>query len=362
MANAEGIIPARHEVERQLERLLADAVIGSHPQPAKLLAFIVGRSLDGGEVTEKLIREFVFPNPPYKEDSNIARVTMDKVRKLLAEYYADEGADDPVIIALPQSPEGRRIKFQAGQAYTPEFRYNPRSARAREFTIAHHLLSGGPAQIEQAMQRLGEMNQQEPNHPDVVLGITEAFGSQLLLGIYDTDLREPFVAAGLALIEGLGKDGNSYWRAHNVAGLLHCAAGRMDEAGKAFDIALTLNRQGTVSRGWYIHYLFAIGRQQEAVRLIGLETEDRADNAPLHALHGIYLCHAQQYEEAERAFAEAFVLDRNCWFAHFGMAQLCTATGRPRQAEEYAKRLEALLEPTEYAFVKRKLNLEPPAL
>jgi hypothetical protein len=98
-------IPMRHEVERQLDRLLADERIASHPQPAKLLAFIVRRALNGHDVTEHVIREEVFPHPPYAEDSNIARITMEKVRKLLTEYYAETGEDDPVIIALPRSPE-----------------------------------------------------------------------------------------------------------------------------------------------------------------------------------------------------------------------------------------------------------------
>ena len=116
MTNAEGINPARHEVEQQLARILADEVVASHPQPAKLLSFIVARALDGEDISEKLIREWVFPNPLYREDSNIARVAMDKVRKLLAEYYADEGEGDPVIIGLPQPPAGRRIKFAAGHS------------------------------------------------------------------------------------------------------------------------------------------------------------------------------------------------------------------------------------------------------
>ena len=59
------------------------------------------RAAGGEEVTEKLIREFVFPTPPYKEESNIARITMETVREVLAAYCADEGADEPVIISLP---------------------------------------------------------------------------------------------------------------------------------------------------------------------------------------------------------------------------------------------------------------------
>src|SRR5579863_8389138 len=184
-----GIHPARHEIERQLDRILADEVVASYPQPSKLLKFIVERTLKGDEITEKLIREGVFPNPPYKEDSNIARITMDKVRELLAEYYADEGGDEPVFITLRKSPEGRRIKFQAGEAYTPLFSYNPRSPIAKAFAIANHLLRGSLSQIDRGVEQLGAIQSLSPDHPDAWLAVAEAVGSYQLLGIYDGHVR-----------------------------------------------------------------------------------------------------------------------------------------------------------------------------
>jgi tetratricopeptide (TPR) repeat protein len=351
-----GVSPARHEVERQLDRILADEVIASHPQPAKLLDFIVKRTLAGEEITEKLIREGVFPNPPYKEDSNIARITMDKVRKLLAEYYADEGEDDPVIIALPRSPEGRRIKFQAGGAYTPLFRYNPRSPIAKAFAVANHLLRGSVTQIDRGVKQLGEIWDMEPNHPDAILSYAEAVGTQLMLGLFVEEAREPLIAGALGLIERLDQATADAWRIHNVRGLLFMANGESGKAEKEFDSALALDRQATIDWGWYTLFLFQVGREEEAVQLQGLIAEEKAGNAGFQALHGIYLTNIKRYEEAERAFTQSLTLDRNCWPAHYGITQMYLATGKERKAEEHLKRLKALMEPFEYEDLKRRLG------
>jgi tetratricopeptide (TPR) repeat protein len=354
-----GVNPARFEIERQLDRILADEVVASHPQPAKLLDFIVTRTLAGEEITEKRIREGVFPNPPYKEDSNIARITMDKVRKLLAEYYAREGEDDTVIIGLPKSPEGRRIKFHAGEAYTPLFRYNPRSPIAKAFAVANHLLRGSVTQIDRGVKQLGEIWDMEPNHPDAILGYAEAVGTQLMLGLFVEEAREPLIAGALGLIERLDQATADAWRIHNVRGLLFMANGELEKAEKEFDGALALDRPTTIDWGWYTLFLFQIGQEEEAVRLQGLVADDRAGNAGFQALHGIYLAKAKRYEEAERAFTQALTLDRNCWSAHYGITQMYLGTGKQLKAEEHLKRLKALVEPEEFEDLKIWLGIKP---
>ncbi len=57
MTNAVGINPSPHEIERQLERILADEDCARQAQPAKLLAFVVKHTLAGEKITEKLLRE-----------------------------------------------------------------------------------------------------------------------------------------------------------------------------------------------------------------------------------------------------------------------------------------------------------------
>ena len=52
MTNAEGLRPSRDEVERQLDRLLADEVIASNQNSAKVLRYIVERAVRRQKVTE----------------------------------------------------------------------------------------------------------------------------------------------------------------------------------------------------------------------------------------------------------------------------------------------------------------------
>jgi tetratricopeptide (TPR) repeat protein len=136
----------------------------------------------------------------------------------------------------------------------------------------------------------------------------------------------------------------------------HCG-GNLEEAGKEFDKALAFDRQSTISRGWYTYYLFTVGRQEEALRQITLNREERIDNSYAHALSGIYLCRVGRFEDAERAFTQAIALDRNYWLTHYGMTLLYLSTGKREQAEPQAKRLEALTEPDEYERLIRQINL-----
>jgi Flp pilus assembly protein TadD len=366
MANAEGINPARHEVERQLDRMLAHPLFQARSVQTGIFAFLVDSALNRRKVEELDIFLRFYPEKNPGDGGTDVRTNVNFVRKLLKEYYEGDGKDDPVIITLPAperipQPDGKYklIKRPPGEAYKPVFSYNPRSAMAKELTIASHLLSGGPAQIEQGLWHLDTIFKADADHPDMVLGTAEAVGSQILLGVYNDDIRKGLIAAAMEWIDRVAPEVPDYWRVPMVRGLLNYCDGDLDNAGKEFDTALALDRQSTVSRGWYTQYLFAVGRQEEALQLVGLYADERADNAQAHGLHGIYLTQAGKYEEAEKVFAQALHLDRNCWAAHYGMAKLCIVTGRGHQAKEHTKRLEALVEPAEYEDMQRRLSLIP---
>jgi tetratricopeptide (TPR) repeat protein len=368
MANAEGINPSRREIERQLDRMLAHPLFRAKTLQAEMFEFLVTSGLNGVKLEELDIFLKFYPKKKPQDEGSEVRTNVTYVRKMVREYYGGDGKDDPVIIRLPVpertlQPNGKYklIKRPPGGAYKPEFSYNPRSARAKDLAIANYLLSGGPAQVEQGLWQLEKTFREDPNQPDMVLSTVEAVGGQLLLGgVFPDDVKKGLITEGFAWIDRIAAQVPDYWRVPMVRALLHYYDGDLDKAGKEFEIALTLDRQHTISRGWYTQYLFATGRQDDAVHLMGLNADERVDNAQAHALHGIYLTQAQKYDEAEKAFAQSFALDRNCWPAHFGMTRLCTATGREHQSKEHAKRLEALVEPAEYEDLKRRLDSTPP--
>lgn len=78
-----------------------------------------------------------------------------------------------------------------------------------------------------------------------------------------------------------------------------------------------------------MHFLFQTGKEEQALRLMALQAEDRADSAPLHAAHGVFLTSA--HEEAERAFGKSLELDRNCWLAHYALTEMYSALGSRRR-------------------------------
>jgi len=107
-------MPPRAEVEAALARIQEWPGLARSPQLAKFLNYIVGARLDGNEAGIKAysIAVDVFGRPQSFDPQNdpIVRVQARRLRAVLEEYYAGEGAYEPVIFYLPV---GR---------YIPEFR------------------------------------------------------------------------------------------------------------------------------------------------------------------------------------------------------------------------------------------------
>jgi tetratricopeptide (TPR) repeat protein len=361
MANAEGVNPSRHEVELQLERMLAHPLFRAKDLQGRIFIFLVRSALNRRRVTELTVFGRFYKNERFADGSNKARVNVNFLRRLLDQYYAGDGKNDPVIIALPAPERSSKrkknykiVKRPAGEAYRPDFSYNPRAPIAKQFAIANYLLGGSPSQVEQSLWKLDALIKAEPDHPEAVMRFIEGVAAQLLLGnVYPEDIRPHFVAGSLLWIAKL--KGADAWHVHNMRGLLHLSAGDLEKAKKEFAAALKLDRQSTIARGWYTHFLLRTGKEQEAVKLVGLAAEELASNAQAQAVYGLYLLKAGQLKDAERAFAQSLALDRNCWPAHYGLTQLYLAMGNQEKAVEHAKRLETLVEPAEYQIILSRL-------
>jgi tetratricopeptide (TPR) repeat protein len=364
MRYADDANPVRHEVERQLQRMLAHPLFAARPQQARLFEFLVRSALDEKEVTEKDIRAAFFPTPPYSPESTVARTTVNFIRgELLREYYDGEGKDDPVLIALPdpkknKTASGKSIKLPPGTAYKPAFSYNPRHDIAKEFALAQHFLRGTPSQITDALLHLAKVEEMEPDQPDTVLAAIEAYAIQMLLGMPE-DERKMYLEAGFDCLARIAPRVPDYWRIHVVRGLLYCADGYFETAKREFDAALALDRESTRRSDWYSYLLFRTGREEEAIQIEADDAAEGVADAGAQAAHGILLCHAHRFEEAERALKHALEIDRNCWTARYGMTLLLSETGRQWQALEESKRLESLLEREDFEILMRRLGLKP---
>jgi tetratricopeptide (TPR) repeat protein len=107
-------MPPRAEIEAALARIQEWPGLARSPQLAKFLNYIVVARLDGNEAGIKAysIAVDVFGRPQSFDPQNdpIVRVQARRLRAVLEEYYAGEGASEPVTFYLPV---GR---------YIPEFR------------------------------------------------------------------------------------------------------------------------------------------------------------------------------------------------------------------------------------------------
>ena len=102
------------DVRKELERVLASPGFVRNERLSRFLRFVVERHLEGreGDLKEAILGIEVFGRRPGfdpKQDSTV-RTEAARLRARLAEYYAQEGSGDPILIDLPKG------------GYSPAFR------------------------------------------------------------------------------------------------------------------------------------------------------------------------------------------------------------------------------------------------
>lgn len=103
----EGGIPSGHgaEVGEQMERILGHASFRRRAQLSRLLRYLVaGYLADPGHRPVQYavgLEALGLPEDFDPESSASVRVAMNRLRRALAAYYADSGAEDPVVLSLP---------------------------------------------------------------------------------------------------------------------------------------------------------------------------------------------------------------------------------------------------------------------
>jgi len=113
------ISPDRTAVASELERIAASPSFRKADRCVRLLRYVTDRALEGrgGELKEYALGVSVFDRPDSFDPRTdpVVRLEARRLRLKLAEYYQQEGLDDPVVIELPKG------------AYVPHFRlrYEP---------------------------------------------------------------------------------------------------------------------------------------------------------------------------------------------------------------------------------------------
>jgi hypothetical protein len=123
-------VPPKDQFLGQIDRLARSGVLHGSESLCKLLRYLAKQAVDhpGEPVKEYQIATEVFGRPPDfdpQSDSAI-RVQAGRLRTKLAEYYAAEGVDDPVLVELPKgsyhlefrlrAPVAKRISSNASES------------------------------------------------------------------------------------------------------------------------------------------------------------------------------------------------------------------------------------------------------
>lgn len=350
--------PDEAEVRLQLEKMLAHPFFRSKPSLSRLLAYIVGKALKDEDVTEQDLLENVFPRSKQPKPI-LARTNMTRLREALAEYYEGKSTHDRVVIAVP-NPDDEGTRPTRGKWYRPYFRFSAHSDIGRNLAIARYLISGSPTQLDRGLEYINDNLTIDPNQPDTVMQAVQALGLQIFTGAFvvDDTTRKRIVTTLFEHIDRIEPRTEEHWRIAMLRGFLHGLSGDTDAAAKEFGKALDLDHEGTVRDSYYMHFMIATGKREEALREFRVYADGNPDDRNMLAAHGVFLFKANQLAEAEQAFQQALALDRNYWLAHYGLAFLHVSAGRWDQATEHIKRLEVLTEPKEFEDFMRRLQLQ----
>jgi hypothetical protein len=128
-------IPEREQYLAQIERLVNSHVLHGSESLCKLLRYLAEHALDhpGSSLKEYQIATEVFGRPPNfdpQSDSTI-RVQAGRLRLKIAEYYASEGAEDPIQVEVPKGTY--MLSFHRREASAARLRAVAHAAHEDEF-------------------------------------------------------------------------------------------------------------------------------------------------------------------------------------------------------------------------------------
>jgi adenylate cyclase len=128
--------PSSAEVRAALDRVLRSRCFQHAGRASDFLRFVVGKTLAGDAARLKghTIAVYVFGRPPSfdAQSDPLVRVEALRLRQRLTEYYAGEGATDPVRLELPRGGYAVKAKYSGtAVARKPARRLPPSSFTAR---------------------------------------------------------------------------------------------------------------------------------------------------------------------------------------------------------------------------------------
>jgi len=264
--------PKHEEKEEQLRRILASATFAKHPVSAALLERLVRDSLHGkppekGYEYEHALGVEVFGKGARWDPSqeSVVREGLRSLRGHLARYYSAEGANDKVEISFPKrSGYAARFSYRA---------VDDGEETVRRLCEAFWHSFPDLTRCANVVQELKACVDKHPTYAPAYGVLAEAILACATLDqAYDVPISQAIVQAEEAVQTGLSLN-RELWRLHVIAGALHCCRFKWAEADAAFKAALHLSPEEAGAHFWYIAFLIAVGRTEEAAQCISRRLE-----------------------------------------------------------------------------------------
>jgi len=308
--------PSHPEVRKQLERLLRSKALRGSPSQSGLLDFVVMSALNNTDIREADITNLlVSKDHPNPEPSN-ARATATNLRKTLARHYGEEGEDDTVVIELPP-----------GRAYKPQFSYNSRSKACQAYKcgIMHMTRFFSAEDARLAIEYLEDAVQRQPTY---ALAYSARADAQFREALYRADAIPAIwiESARKSAQDALLLDPRS-WRAHVVLGAVHCSHFRWDEAKAQFDAAIDAGPLETAEHFYYLAFLAATGKAEEALKLAHARWRRHRED-PFAGFSAAALAYITRDAKFYAAYSHTWAgirQNRSLWAGY--ALQSCVATG-----------------------------------
>jgi len=277
--------PSLTETRAQLRKITGSPIFKNSPSQTALLEEFVNLYLSNTPIKGDAIGSRVFPGFIPARSSDV-RVHARSLRLTLADYYAGEGQRDPIIIDVLK-----------GRNHPLTVQYNPRSEPVKWYT--------------KALQQLRSSNLPY-TQKDLTDAITAAINSkvsfvpivslaaevQLLFAAFWTCSPEAAFIEARKLANMALEENDSLWRAHVANGACHMCEWRWEAAGNAFEKALALSPSETESDVWYLIFLAATDRLDEAIRIAKRHSEAAEETAIWRTVYGLILYAGRRFHEA----------------------------------------------------------------
>lgn len=329
-------IPNEEEIRIQLRRVLMSKPFTANQNSARFLAFVVDRAVKRLPIRQSIIGSELFPEKYARNDISDVRVTANKLRQILPEYFKGEGQNDPILIALPTPPRPGEPKLPEGVAYKPLFSYNQRNAAVAEYLKGcFHFWKANPEDDLSAIRHFNNAIERAPRYASPYIAKAELLlrwamygGWQYSIGGGPLSIRQCLAKSARLLRMAIKRDPNA-WRAHAAMGAIHTCNYQWTEARKCFEIALEKNRNDTRYQSWYYAAcLMATGNTDEAVGIVRARSKRSPGDPTALTIYGCLLYAARKdFTHASLLLNHAGNIDEHDWTSALILAQVYASVG-----------------------------------